>query len=64
MNWYDWILPTNMLGGIMFGTIISVIYAYLIKRETNSWFKANMSFVAGIIMSLILVWVLKILEWI
>lgn len=62
MQWYDWFLPTNMLGGIVFGTIISIIYAYSIKGETNSWLKANLSFVAGIVMSSILVWILKIFK--
>lgn len=54
MHWHDWVLPTNMLGGIVFGTIISTLYAYLIKRETNSWLKANLFFVAGIVMSVLL----------
>jgi hypothetical protein len=57
-QWYDYLIPTTMFGAITFGLIISLIYAFIAKKETGSWLRFSGALTAGMISTLIVAYVL------
>lgn len=57
-NWYDLLLPTNYIGAVVFGVILSAISAFLAKRESKENKKAVMTFASGLLTTLLVVFIL------
>lgn len=61
---FDWILPTNPIGAIVFGVLITIGFAYATYRETKSVNKAVLTLSSGIFTTLLVMLILRSLGYI
>lgn len=59
MNWYDYIIPTHYVGAIVFGLVLTTIFALLAKREAGSWDKFFMTLASGSLTTFLIVFFLN-----
>jgi phosphotransferase system glucose/maltose/N-acetylglucosamine-specific IIC component len=62
-TWYDYIIPTSLFGAIMFGTILSIIFAIYSKKESESWLRFTGTLVSGLLSTLIVATALNVLGY-
>ncbi|WP_047984368.1 hypothetical protein [Ornithinibacillus californiensis] len=63
LNWYDWIQPTNPFASILFGVIFSVIITIIVWFDTKEAKTTGIVFAAGIIVTIIGVFLLNIIGY-
>lgn len=58
-HWLDEVLPVNTPGLIILGLILTLIFAYLQKRESGSWTQFVIAWIGGFAATLVAVFILQ-----
>ncbi|MCA1029645.1 hypothetical protein LCL95_01205 [Bacillus timonensis] len=60
IHWYDWVTPTNPFASLFFGILLTVFVCLMVWWETKDWKVVRTSFVSGVAVSIIGVFLLTV----